>query len=82
MMIVIETDYVDVDLLKRHLRDAQNESDEAQAESPEDYPEGYGTLALGTTHTQINARVVGILHTFDVAGFSFHEIEPVRTETE
>jgi len=61
IMVAIEVDYEDLQLLKHHLRETQRESDEVAAESPEDYSEGFGSLALGTTHIEMSARIVGIL---------------------
>jgi len=60
ILVAIETDYENLPMLINHLREAQAESDEAKAESPEDYPDGL--LRLESVHVSIGATVAGILY--------------------
>lgn len=78
MFLVIEMpDFEDEDTMLRYLRNMQNESDWAVSEDPDDWTEGYGPMQLKTPDMATDARIVGILRTREVAGFSFHEIEPL-----
>ena len=82
MLLVIETDdFTDLAFAKRYLARMQKESNDYAAESPEDYSEGYGPLALGTEHMGVAAKVVGILHPRNSHNpKSWYVIDPIERE--